>query len=459
MAVGLGSSFRGGGTRFRLFPELPSLSEQGDPETVWVSPPAGSVAAGPMDRRMYVVDPIGKERPYGYYEAGNGRVIHFKPPWEGPAESSAEPDMDGHFDHLEFGTRQFEQAHAYGTVRFVLDIWENYFGHQIDWHFAAEYDRLEIVFLRGLDNAFAGYGSLEIGSYERGPGVPVDFGLSFDVIAHEVGHLIIYSQVGLPDTSGIDGEYFGFHESAADMVSLVSLMHFEQAFTGLLESSHGNLYSYNRLNRFGEVSDSDQLRLASNPRTLFEFAQGWREEHDLSEPLTGAFFDIWVDVFHRNLVEQGLISIELDDLSDRLERDPDYHDVIQPLFDRAYSAAPEGFARALAEARDYMGVALALTWKRISANRLDYDDVFRAFLAVDTMINNGRYRDQIVDNMTWRGIGIVRVGPRLKPPAEDSHAFSPRTQMPLARPRTCSHSLPYRLRMAHARNAMPVQRR
>src|SRR5947207_4759612 len=165
MAFRLGSSFRGGGTRFRLFPELPSLSEQGEPETVWVSPPAGSVVAGPMDRRMYVVDPIGKERPYGYYPAGNGRVIHFKPPWEGPVDSSAEPDDDGHFDHLEFGTRQFEQAHAYGTVRFVLDIWENYFGHQIDWHFASEYDRLEIVFLRGLDNAFSGCGPLDIGSH------------------------------------------------------------------------------------------------------------------------------------------------------------------------------------------------------------------------------------------------------------------------------------------------------
>lgn len=451
MPYGLGSSFRANGTRFRLFPELPSLSEQGEPETVWVSPAAGSVSAGPMDARMYVIDPIGKDRPYGFYPARNGSVIHFKPPWEGPAESPAEPDPDGHFDHLDFGTRQFEQAHAYGAVRFVLDIWENYFGRRIDWHFAGEYDRLEILFLRGLDNAYAGYGSLELGSYEKGPGVPVDFGLSFDVIAHEVGHLIVYSEVGLPDTDGLDGEYFGFHESAADMVSLVSLMHFESAFIGLLESSRGNLYSYNRLNRFGEVSDFDQLRLASNERTLFEFVRGWQKEHALSEPLTGAFFDIWVDVFHNNLVEQGLISLELDELSDRLEGDPAYHDVIQPLFDRAYAAAPEGFAWALSKARDYMGVSLARTWKRVSPLRLDYDDIFRAYLDTDATINGGRYRDVIVDNMTWRGIGRVKVGPRLKLPAEDSHAFSPRTEMPLPRRHVCARNTPYRLRMAQAR--------
>lgn len=456
MPYGLGSSFRAGGTRFRLFPELPSVSEQGEPETVFVSTPAGSVLAGPMDARMYVIDPIGKDRPYGFYPARNGGVIHFKPPWQGAAENPAEPDSDGHFDHLEFGTRQFEQAHAYGTVRFALDVWENYFGHPIGWHFGAEFDRLEIVFLRGLDNAFAGYGSLEIGSYEKGPGVPVDFGLSFDVIAHEVGHLVIYSQVGLPDTRSMDGEYFGFHESAADLMSLISLMHFESALTGLLASSHGNLYTYNRLNRFAEISDSGQLRLASNQRTLYEFARGWREEHALSEPLTGAFFDIWVDVFHRNLVAQGLIPWDLDELSDRLEGDPDYNRIIQPFFDEAYSDAPDGFASALADARDYMGVSLARTWKRISPERLDYDDVFRAFLDTDALINQGRYRDLIEVNMLRRGIGLVRVGPRLQFPSEDSHAFSPRTEMPSQRQHLCTRNMPYRLRLAQARGNIPA---
>jgi len=106
-----------------------------------------------------------------------------------------------------------------------------------------------------------------------------------------------------------------------------------------------------------------------------------------------------------------------------------------------------------------MGMALAQTWKRISPDHLDYDDVFQAFLDTDVMINNGRYRDQIVDNMTWRGIGIVHVGPRLQLPTEDSHAFSPRTHVPPPRPRICSHSLSYRLRMAQARNAIPAQRR
>jgi len=458
MVRGLRPPLNGGGTRFLLYPQLPGLSNEVEPEIVFVSSPAGSVGVGPQDHRMYVVDPIGKERPYGFYPDGEGGIFHYRPPWEGPVVPPAEPGPGGHFDHLPFGTPQFEHAHAFGTVRFVLDIWESYFGHHIPWHFAEAYDRLEIVFLRGLDNAYAGFGSLEIGNYMQAPGIPVDFGLSFDIIAHEVGHLVIYSQIGLPDTDDLDGEYYGFHESAADLVSLVSLMHFESAFIGLLEESHGNLYSYNLLNRFGEVSDFEQIRLASNERKLYEFVDGWSKEHALSQPLTGAFFDIWVDIFHSKLWERGLISLHLEELSDRLEGDPGYHDVIQPLFDQAYRLAPEGFAQALAEARHHMGISLAVTWQRLSPFELDYEDVYKAYLETDALINGGRYRDMIVDNMEWRGIGKVKAGPRIKPPAADSHAFSPRTQTPPSQPQPhiCSHGMPYRLRMARARGKVPA---
>lgn len=440
------------GTRFRLFPQLPTLEEQGEPETVWVSPPAGTVLPGPADARMYVVDPIGKEKPYGYYEGPEGEVIHYGPPWIGPSVPPAKPDKYGHFDHIEFGTPQFLQAHAYGAIRFTLDIWQEYFGRGIGWHFADSRERLEIAFLPGLDNAYAGYGSIEIGSFRTSSGNWVEFGLSFDVVSHETGHLIIYGEVGLPDTSTVHGEHFGFHESSADMVSLISLMHFESALGGLLEASHGNLYSYNRLNRFAEVSDFEQLRLASNPLTLYDFADGWVNEHDLAQPLTGALFDIWVDVFHEDLLQRGLIPAQLEDLSDQLEGDPSYQEVIQPQFDKAYEQNPEGFAACLAGARDYMGRALALCWSSLRPPHLDYAHVSRALLAADDELTGGRFHGIIAGNMERRGIGLVRAGPRLRPPAEDSHAFSQRTLVPELH-RNCRH-LPYRKRMAFRQAGM-----
>ena len=50
------------GTRVRLFAQSQYLEDFQEPETIWLSPPAGTVGAGPSDDRMYVVDPIGKER-------------------------------------------------------------------------------------------------------------------------------------------------------------------------------------------------------------------------------------------------------------------------------------------------------------------------------------------------------------------------------------------------------------
>ncbi len=441
-----------GGTRFRLFPQPPSLEAQEEPETVWVSSPAGSLMPGPSDHRMYVIDPVGKEKPYGYYPGPNGSTFHYRPPWPGPILDVAHPDPDGHFDHLEPGTYQFEQAHAFGAIRFTMDIWEHYFERPLEWHFEDFYDRLEILFLRGLDNAYAGFGSIEIGSYtSKKTGDHVEFGLSFDILSHELGHLIIYREIGLPGTQDVDGEYFGFHESAADIVALISLLHFDSAVVGLLENSRGNLYSYNRLNRFGEISDNWQLRSAANQKTMYDFADGWTYEHRLSQVLTGALFDTWVDIFHENLLDAGLISQSLEDLSDRLEGDPDYEAVIQPMFDAAYAQNPGGFADALIASRDYMGFSMAALWERLSIETLDYADVYDTLIEVEHDMTGGRYARIIHTNMRRRGIGIVKAGPRLKPPDKKSHAFSHRTATPQGTCDCCDPNLPYAIRRELAR--------
>ncbi|MEO0773802.1 MAG: hypothetical protein AAFZ04_11535 [Pseudomonadota bacterium] len=442
-----------GGTRFRLFPQPPSLEQQEEPETVWVSSPAGSLMPGPADHRMYVIDPVGKEKPYGYYPGPNGSMFHYRPPWPGPILDVAHPDADGHFDHLEPGTHQFEQAHAFGSIRFTMDIWERYFERPLEWHFDDFYDRLEILFLRGLDNAYAGFGSVEIGSYtSKKTGDHVEFGLSFDILSHELGHLIIYREIGLPGTQEVDGEYFGFHESAADMVALISLLHFDSAVVGLLENSRGNLYSYNRLNRFGEISDNWQLRSAANQKTMWDFEDGWTYEHRLSQVLTGALFDTWVDIFHENLLDAGLISQSLEELSDRMEGDPDYEAVIQPMFDEAYARNPGGFADALVASRDFMGFAMAALWERLSIETLDYADVYETLVEVERDMTGGRYAPIIHTNMRRRGIGIVKAGPRLTPPDEKSHAFSDRTATPEGTCDCCDPSLPYSIRRELARS-------
>ena len=438
------------GTRFRLFPQAPYRTvTPHEPETVWLSPPAGTIGPGPQDDRMYVIDPADKVQPYGIVRSFYGAPVLYGPPWTGRIRRPALPDAEGRFDHLEIGTPEFEAAHAYGCARFVLDVWESYFGRPIEWHFNRDYRRLEISLLRDLDNATAGYGFMELGSHiDRECDVQL-FSLNFDIIAHEIGHLIIYSEVGLPRLDAIEGEYFGFHESAADLSALVSVLHFESVVDHLLTTTSGNLYTLNELNRFAELSEIEEIRIAGNGRKLSDFVAGWSDEHDLSEPLTGAIFDLLVDVFHEGLVDRALISPEVEDLMDRIEREPENESVIQALFDEAFAQDPLGFKQALLDARDHLGLALAEIWSRLSPNSLNYDDVGDLLLDIDVELTGGRFQRAIVNNFLWREIGSVAVGPRLPAPDARSHAFSVRT----VSPDDAGHRrrLPYSMRWKMAR--------
>lgn len=445
------------GTRFRLFAQPSYLEGFEEPEVVEVSPPAGTVGPGPSDRRMYVIDPVGKDRSYGLAptpEGGGG----LEPPWRGPVRPPVEPDEEGHFDYLTPGSRGFQAAHLYGTARRTLDVWEGYFGRRIDWHFAPDHERLEMTLIPAVDNAFAGYGFLEAGAHRTKAGDLVPFALNFDVIAHEVGHLVVYSEVGVPTPETAGGEYSGFHESAADLVALLTVMHFDSVIDDLLARTSGNLYTFNKLNRFGELSPSEQIRKAANKVKLSRFARGWRKEHRLSQPLTGAMFDILIDVFHELLVDRGLIGAGVEALSDRLEKSPDYGAVIQPIFDRAFDADPEGFEAALLDARDYMGTALAEAWSRLSPHHLDYADVGRALIEADREMTGGAFERLIRVNLRWRDIGRVAVGPWLGEPDEtdnDSHVDSVRTETPGGEDQPWPRA--YRDRMARAgRRGLPM---
>lgn len=430
MSVRLDAEPREAGTRFRLFPQPPFLSPDRPPETVRVSSAAGTVGPGPSDRRMYVIDPVGKEDSYGLQRGPMGSPYLYLPPWDGPVAAPATPDRAGHFDHIPVGTPAFEAAHVFGTARFVLDVWEGYFGGRIPWHFRSHYRRLEIVLMRELNNARMGYGFLEVGRERADDGTIVPYSLHFDVIAHEVGHALIFAVLGMPREGATRGEFYGFHESAADLVSLVTVLHFGSVVEDLLNNTRGNLYRLNRLNRIGELSENEQVRLASNTRTLWDFADGWDDEHDLSEPLTGALFDVLVDIFHEALLARGLIDPRLEAFADVAEYNPAMDEAIQAGFDRAYGRNPEGFRDALTEARDIMGSYLADSWQRLTADHLGYDDVAMALLETDRRLNCGRFSQAIINNFRARGVGTVRIGPPLAGWNEGSHAFSDRTLHP-----------------------------
>ena len=269
---------------------------------------------------------------------------------------------------------------------------KSYYGRPIKWHFRNHYNRAEINILPDFDNAIIGYGFVEVGTnVDKKDGSLSPFSLNFDVLAHEVGHGIVYAEVGMPNPRRESAEYLGFQESSADIVSMIAILHFESIIQEVLDSTSGNLYMHNHLNRFAETSSSKQIRLACNNLRLSDFSQGWRDEHILAQPLTGAVFDILVDIFHEELVRLEAISTSLEAISDRLEGTEDYHIELQDEFDSAYMANPHLFYQSLVFARDRLATLMIETWSRLKADHLEYLDVHHAMRASDRVLFNGRY--------------------------------------------------------------------
>lgn len=418
-----------GGTRFRVFPQPPFADPSALPEIIEVSSPAGSIGPGPADERMYFVQPLGKRYPYGLNIGPLATPWVFLPPWTGASGPPIEPGPEGHFDHFEVGTPEFAAAHLFGVTRFVMDVWERYLDHPIRWHFQRDFDRLELSILPGWDNGQIGYGYLEVGTRRAPTGEVLPYALNFDIIAHELGHGLIYSEVGMPALNE-GGEYYGFQEAAADWVALTTALHFPSVVRSLLETTHGNLYTYNEFNRFAEFSPNSQIRLASNYLKLSDFENGWSDEHVLSQPLSGALFDIFVDIFHEALVETGVARRDVEELADITENAPEYQPQLQSEFDRIYASDPEGFVFAIEETRDLMSELFVAAWRRIAPGDLSYLDFADAMLAADVALTGGRLNALLINNFRWRDIGEVRAGPRLRPPGRRSHSHSARSVLP-----------------------------
>ncbi len=403
------------GTLFRLYPQTQTSTASMPAEIVEVSSPAGSLGPGPSDDRMYVIFPVHKAQEYGLHQDERGNPYVYLPPWSGPIYDPATPDADGHFLHYKDNDDpRFHAAHTFASIRFTLDIWERYYGRRIEWYFRDYYEKAEIVVIPEFENAQIGRGFIEIGTdVNKVDGSRSPFTLNFDVVAHEIGHGILFSEVGEPDPDKETAEFLGFQESSADIVSMIAILHFDSVLNEVLESTSGNLYMANHLNRFAETSPVDQIRMASNSVKLSDFAAGWKDSHRLGQPLTGAVFDIFVDIFHEELVRVGAISTDLEQISDLLEGTSEYEAQLQDDFDAAYAANPDMFRDSLVFARDTLAALLIDTWSRLSPDNLRYTNVHSTMQMADQALFDGFYRTIIDVNFEWRDIGSAVVGPQL----------------------------------------------
>jgi hypothetical protein len=360
------------------------------------------------------------------------------PPYQGPVHPPATPGPDGHFDHLPVGSRQFMAAHMYGSIRFVLDTWEGYLGRTVAWYDPSDGFVVELVPQVDWDNAHAGIGFIETGGRRGEDGVYYPFALNFDVLAHEVGHTLLFSEMGIPGAGTLTPQYLAFHESMSDMVALLSTLQFESIIDDLIVQTGGNLYVLNFLNRIGELSQNEQIRIASNDATMEDLAslrmtpggewidptgQG-RKVHDLSQPLTGALFDSLVEIYQDELVRRGLIAPDLDprgwdrqSVSASLQR-------VQAACEDGAGRHIGGFEDALIRARDLIGLALAATWRRLPPAHFSFGGFAEAFLQAMAELGQAHNLPAFVQNFQERGIATRRpMAQHLAPPRSAAYSI------------------------------------
>jgi hypothetical protein len=385
------------GTRFRVFPQPRFIAGYERPETIWVSVPRGTILPGPADDRIQVKDPLLAKLPY---------QDPYLPPFVGDVYPPAEAGPDGHFDQIDVQSRQFVAAHVYACVRRIIDIFESYLGQRIPWHFRSQYERLEIIPFIEWNNAHSGQGFMELGYPDVAGSEAWPFALNFDVIAHETGHLILLGLLGPPSSadfaSSQGSDFLAYHESIADLVSKLSLLHFDAALDLILRRSRGNLYIMNELDRIGEVSSEKQLRMASHSLKMPDVGV---DAHDRSRPFTGAVFDTLVAIFQSILFERGLTRINplrfynlrFDVSGSEIEKE-----LAMPSTE--YEMRHYVVKSALEEARDLVGEMLTTSWSYINPSGLVLSTVASAIVFAAERGRAARFAELVYDNFKWRQI-------------------------------------------------------
>ncbi|NKM53472.1 hypothetical protein GFL21_02880 [Rhizobium anhuiense] len=381
------------GTRFLVFPQPSFIPGYEKPEVVWIGPSAGPILAGPSDSRMYVANPIEPKIPYASPNL---------PPYRGFLRPPAEPAPDGHFDHIGPDSPAFLSTHSFACARRVLDICESYVGRPISWFFEPTLERLEIVpRIPHWQNAQSGFGFLELGESE--PEGPTScFALNFDAVAHEMGHLVLLSELGILEGDGSGSDFFSYHEAIADFISLLGLLQFDTALDRLLRRTRGNLLLHNELDKFAELSDEKQLRSLNNSLRVSDVSQ---EVHDQSKPFAAGLFDCLIEVYQSLLFERGLSKINPRKFSDLRQQ------MAPALIEEGFRASATSYElthfaakAALQEARDVIGEAVTRSWTYLDPDSLTFEAAASAFLEAAWRGRGRAYIDQLEDCMRWRGI-------------------------------------------------------
>lgn len=369
------------GVRFRAAPQ------QGFPvEVVHVTPGHGPIGPGPRDERIHVI--LARNKPS--YKSDDDGEYRKRPPYEGATFDTIQPSLAGHFDEVKAGSREAAATAAFATVCTTLAVWEHHLESAIPWFFARKLGpSLELIPLVRSNNAWMGEGFLEFGfpAYPESRDEP--FAENFDAVAHETGHLVLRGVLGDPPNDEKSMQLRGHEEAGADLIAILSALHFETVVSDALDETSGLLHGVTALTRvseWGRAKDKQEVRRLVNGKTLPGVREiEWPDKYELSLVFSGAVFDALTAIHHRILVERKAITA---DLARRARRGPgESRNDLRGEFAERYDRARPEFQEALRQSRDWLCRVLARAWRASVPDTLTFAGVLARMLEADARLS------------------------------------------------------------------------
>jgi hypothetical protein len=253
---------------------------------------------GPTSARFAVVD----------YNADTG-ALATPAEWNEPAQKFCYQGKA--LDGKNVDLVQFRQVSVWALLQQTLAFFEdaNGLGRSIPWAF--EGNRLIVVPHAGFgQNAYYDRQSKSLQFYyfeSEADGKTVYTCLSSDIVRHEFGHAVLDGIRPLLNESS-SPQTAAFHEFMGDLTAILTTLRNNRLRGALAQATKGQIEDADAISSIAEefgkaVSDKPYLRSARNRRTMSSMV-GETEPHDLSEVLTGAMFDILIEVARQYQREQ-----------------------------------------------------------------------------------------------------------------------------------------------------------
>src|SRR5262249_26049109 len=129
-----------------------------------------------------------------------------------------------------------------------------------------------------------------------------------------------------------------------------------------------------------------------------------RNQHAIAEPLTGAIFDILVEIYQDGLVSRGLIAPSTDPRGWTHAEVATSMDRIHHESARAFAQFARGFYAALGEARHVVGRCMAHAMLTLRPETLTFGLIAARFLEAAAALGQAANLADLLDDFLWRGI-------------------------------------------------------